>query len=295
MAKSNKRKWPSKLFAKLTKVTRKVFDKDPTLKRPYNEVQKWVSKNIYAYFKGQNPNKVKITDIQKAVQAAFKGLTQTRISQRVCGNVFAVPDGDIDAANWWEVQDTISRIDPFVQVRVNGGAQYGRTQIDVASNIKGDPMIQEIVEDVRRDNDNASGSIWEGIRKLIPNMPDDGNPCNYFIDFVLNVGGVSVDDTEEAEGEIVPLSFEQKKVRLQRQKEVEKAARERSKARKAKERERPKTEKPKPEEKIKVDKKDIVEALKLLKEDFKEGIFTKEEYKKERAKLIDKLEKGGEV
>jgi hypothetical protein len=35
--------------------------------------------------------------------------------------------------------------------------------------------------------------------------------------------------------------------------------------------------------------------LKLLKEDFNEGIFTKEEYKKERAKLIDKLEKGGEV
>ena len=295
MAKSNKRKWPSKLFAKLTKVTRKVFDKDPTLKRPYNEVQKWVSKNIYPYFKGQNHNKFKITDIQKAVEAALKVLTQTRLSQRVCGNVFAVPDGDIDAANWWEVQDTISRIDPFVQVRVNGGAQYGRTQIDVASSIKGDPMIQEIVEDVRRDNDNASGSIWEGIRKLIPNMPDDGNPCNYFIDFVLNVGGVSVDDTEEAEGEIVPLTFEQKKVRLQRQKEVEKAARERSKARKAKERERPKAEKPKPEEKIKVDKKDIVEALKLLKEDFNEGIFTKEEYKKERAKLIDKLEKGGEV
>ena len=122
-----------------------------------------------------------------------------------------------------------------------------------------------------------------------------GNPCNYFIDFVLNVGGVSVDDTQEVEGEIVPLTFEQKKVRLQRQKEVEKAARARSKARKAKERERPKAEKPKPEEKVKVDKKDILEALKLLKEDFKEGIFTKEEYKKERAKLIDKLEKGGEV
>jgi len=295
MAKSNKRTWPSKLFAKLTKATRKVFDKDPTLKRPYNEVQKWVSKNLYPFFKGQNPNKVKITDIQKAVEAALKGLTQTRVSQRVCGNVFAVPDGDIDAANWWEIQDTISRLDPSVQVRVNGGGQYGRTQIDVASNVMGDPMIQEIVEDVRRDNDNASGSIWEGIRKLIPNMPDDGNPCNYFIDFVLNVGGVSVDDTQEVEGEIVPLTFEQKKVRLQRQKQVEKAARERSKARRAKERERPKAEKPKAEEKPKVEKRDIVEALKLLKEDFKEGIFTKEEYKKERAKLIDKLEEGGEV
>ena len=43
------------------------------------------------------------------------------------------------------------------------------------------------------------------------------------------------------------------------------------------------------------DPKALADALKLLREDFKDGVFTKEEYKEERLRLINKLEKGGEI
>ena len=36
-------------------------------------------------------------------------------------------------------------------------------------------------------------------------------------------------------------------------------------------------------------------ALELLRDDYKDGIFTKEEYKSERQKIIDKYNKGGKI
>lgn len=52
---------------------------------------------------------------------------------------------------------------------------------------------------------------------------------------------------------------------------------------------------PKKQPKKQQDSQAIAKALELLREDFKDGVFTVEEYKKERAKLINKLESGGVI
>jgi hypothetical protein len=41
--------------------------------------------------------------------------------------------------------------------------------------------------------------------------------------------------------------------------------------------------------------KELTKQLELLKQDFKDGIYTKEEYKVERQKLLDKYNKGGSI
>ena len=65
--------------------------------------------------------------------------------------------------------------------------------------------------------------------------------------------------------------------------------------------EKPKKEKPSKKEKPTTEQDKVRlaelrnEALKMLKEDFKDGIYTKDEYKEEREKIMNKYEKGGKI
>lgn len=154
---------PQKLFAKLVKVTKKRFDKDPLLKRSYNEVQKWVSQNIYKDFKGQAPSKVRITDIKNAIEA----IVGQKIVKIVCGSVFAVPDGDIEEQNWWEFFENIKKISGNVKTRLNAG-NYGVSDIQLAQDLQNDAEASKIINEVRSASNNKSGSTIIGFRRVLP-------------------------------------------------------------------------------------------------------------------------------
>jgi superfamily II DNA or RNA helicase len=142
-----------------------------------------------------------------------------------------------------------------------------------------------------------SGATWVGVRKLKKGKKNDGSPCNYFIDFVLSTDG-DVDYSDEVFGEEISLTPEQEAQRDERRKQIEEIKRQRAKARRAKQRKRPKSAKQPVSAPKKQDaerEKQLVKALELLRKDFDDGIFTKAEYKKERAKLISKFEEGGEI
>ena len=294
MAKNKNKYLPQKLFAKLTRVAKKEFDKNPKTKKSYQKVQKWVSANLYPLFKGENPGKVTIADIKAAIDAVLQGQSPQRKKKIQCGDVFAVPDGDILELNWWELEDTLFKLDPIVQARVNADG-FMVSDILPAGELYSNMATKQSVNLIRENQENLSGATWVGVRKLKRNKKNDGSPCNYFIDFVLSTDG-NVDYSDEVFGEQISLTPEQEEERNVRRDKIEKIKRERAKARRAKQRKRPKTTKqpktatPQPDR-----EKQLVKALELLRKDFDDGIFTKAEYKKERSKLISKFEEGGEI
>lgn len=295
MAKSKNKYYPQKLFAKLTRVARKRFEKDPSAPKAYKDVQKWVSNNLYPIFKGENPNRTKVSDIESTIDAILAGKKVSGKKKVKCGDVFAVPDGDILEMNWWELEDTLFKIDPIVQARVNAEGIF-TSSILPAGQLYADTDTKSAINLIRENQENLSGATWVGVRKLKQGKKNDGSPCNYFIDFVLSTDG-SVDYSDEVFGEAISLSPEQEAEREARREKVEKIKRERAKARRAKKRKRPKAQKAvaEPPKQGKEREKQLVRALELLRKDYDDGIFTKAEYKKERAKLISKFEEGGEI
>lgn len=287
---------PQKLFAKLVKVTKKRFDKDPLLKRPYNEVQKWVSENIYKDFKGQAPSKVRITDIKNAIEA----IVGQKIVKIVCGSVFAVPDGDIEEQNWWEFFENIKKISGNVKTRLNAG-NYGVSDIQLAQDLQNDSEASKIINEIRSASNNKSGSTIIGFRRVLPGKKDDGDPCSYFIDFILNENGVLVDDASDEVFLSEEQNEESKALRRERLKALKKEKAQRSKKERAKKRKRPestqddKTESKEMSQRGPSDIRALNAAMTKLEGFYKKGLINKKEFKNLLTELIKKFEEGGEV
>ena len=287
---------PQKLFAKLVKVTKKRFDKDPLLKRPYNEVQKWVSQNLYKNFKGQSPSKVKIADIQNAIEAVIS----QKIQKIVCGSVFQVPDGDIEEQNWWEFFDNLKNISANVKTRLNAG-NYGVSDILVAEDLQRDAEAFKIINEIRSFYKNKSGPTFIGFRRVLPGKKDDGDPCSYFIDFILSINGVLVDDPSDEVFLTEEQSEESMAARRERLKTFKKERSQRARKQKAKKRKRPqstqqeKTESQEMAQRRPSDIRALNAAMTKLEGFYNKGLITKKEFKTLLAELIKKFEEGGEV
>lgn len=290
------------LFAKLVRYTRKEFEKSGN-PIPYREAQKWVSANLYPLFKGQHPRNVKVKDIVKAV----KQIQSPKKKKQICGDVFAVSIADLDLISWWEIEEALLSIDPLVQVRLNTQGMLSSTGVMRAADILAENETKDLVGQVRELEKNLSGKQWAAVRKVVPNGSDDGNPCSYFIDLILTDDAGNVDTEGEVLGQEIPLSDEEVERKKARSKEVQRLLKERRKKSKAKERKRPaqKTAKiSRPEDEKAESAKPKGEAqrisalnktLELLRKDFDDGIITKDEYRKDRAQIMSKFEKGGEI
>lgn len=287
---------PQKLFAKLVKVTKKRFDKDPFLKRSYNEVQKWVSQNLYKDFKGQAPSKVKISDIQNAIEA----VVGQKILKIVCGSVFSVPDGDIEEQNWWEFFDNLKNISPNVKTRCNAG-NYGISDILVAEDLQTDSEASKIINEIRSAFKNKSGPTFIGFRRVLPGKKDDGDPCSYFIDFILSINGVLVDNPIDEVFSTEEQSEESMAARRERLKTLKKQKTQRARKEKAKRRKRPqstqadKTESLEMAQRRPSDIRALNVAMTKLESFYNKKLITKKEFKTLLAELIKKFEEGGEV
>jgi hypothetical protein len=270
---------PQKLFAKLVKVTKKRFDKDPLLKRSYNEVQKWVSQNLYKDFKGLSPTKVKIADIQNAIEAVI---------------------GDIEEQNWWEFFDNLKNIDANVKTRLNAGT-YGVSDILISQDLQRDAEVSKIINEIRSASNNKSGSTIIGFRRVLPGKKDDGDPCSYFIDFILSEKGVLVDDASDEVFLTEEQSEESMAARRERLKTFKKQRSARARKEKAKKRKRPqstqqeKTESQEMAQRRPSDIRALNAAMTKLEGFYNKGLITKKEFKNLLAELIKKFEEGGEV
>ena len=296
-------------FIKLASLVKKVADKNPELKErilnestsksknSWNKIQKWTSANIFPEFKDKPISKVTLKNVQNALTSS--GATK----KQSCFNVFKIPTSDLVEVEPFDLELTLSGFPSNLQLEIDLDGK-------ITSGIK--PL---------KDFDNVgNGELTKEIRTLYPDIDqikfvrlrkkgkkegDRGN-CSYYIKAMF----VNQDLTpEEEEREVsigVSVSQLTPKQREQR-KQLKKALAERRKKRK---KTKAKTRKFKTPSKVKTTKEDkkiqakikkardpraLADALQTLREDFKDGVFTKKEYKEERAKLLDKFEKGGEV
>ena len=296
-------------FIKLASLVKKVADKNPELKErilnestsksknSWNKIQKWTSANIFPEFKDKPISKVTLKNVQNALTSS--GATK----KQSCFNVFKIPTSDLVEVEPFDLELTLSGFPSNLQLEIDLDGK-------ITSGIK--PL---------KDFDNVgNGELTKEIRTLYPDIDqikfvrlrkkgkkegDRGN-CSYYIKAMF----VNQDLTpEEEEREVsIGVSVSQLTPKQQEQrKQLKKALAERRKKRK---KTKAKTRKFKTPSKVKTTKEDkkiqakikkardpraLADALQTLREDFKDGVFTKKEYKEERAKLLDKFEKGGEV
>jgi len=279
------------------------------LKPKWNETQRFVSEFIYPKYRNNLLSKIDNKSIDDSLNfQLIKTSNEIDVDlipddlkpiPESCGSVFKVPTEDIISIEWWDIGNALRMIPDDVKVRVNAGS-LGITDI-LKNNMVDYQMsgISSIVEEIRRMTDNGSGPSWNGFRMLVPGKENNGNPCNYFIDFILDGVGeeieekdfleesIDLDETELKKRRQTLKNIEKLKTQKAKEREVSKSKRE--KLEKSRKRERP-TEAPKEAEETKTIF-NLDQGLKQLFEEYKLGIYDAAEYKKERNRLIKLAEK----
>jgi|TARA_R100000479_G_scaffold174816_1_gene124055 hypothetical protein len=282
-----------RLFNKCAKQVKKEFEKQGRPEK-WNEIQKWTSANVYPKFKGKSVNQVKVADIKKEVELALGLTAPKKVSP--CFSVFAVNKADIISLEWWEIENTLQGLPQNVQVRVNGGSEFGRTRIDQVQNINIEIEVQPIVENIRQFVDNKSGLVFEGIIKVVPNKKDDGSNCSYFIDFVLSDGTKLLDEEGQvAQEREVPVEDTGRVERIKKVQSKKKQTK-RERLKKAKTQKRPtksKKETVKKPTRQRTPLADKNRAKEILLEEFKLGLKTKAEYRKAVKEIEEMFDEGG--
>jgi hypothetical protein len=304
-----------RLFNKLAKIAREEFIAQGK-EAKWNDIQKWTSKNLFQEFKGTNYNKLDKSKVLDKVKGIIKPIK--KVSN--CFNPLTINKGDRVFTEWWNISNTLDALPKNLKIRINA-ENLGITKIDFISNLDYDVDISYIVENIREAYENSSAPIFVGAIRVAPDEKNDGKPCSYFIDFILT--GPNDDTPTDDTPIIATTSLKDDVERIERIKnaEREKARKKREKLKEAKQRKRPTTTKtvkptakkkattkakatpkakPKPTSKKEktINKNvtiDLNKELDALRQDVKDGLLTKEEYREERAKLIDKFEKGGIV
>lgn len=242
-----------------------------------------VSKVLYPKFKGQP--KLLIRNIDAAIKGEIKALPP----KEICNPLF-LSEAYLAFVEYFEIDNHIRSVLPdCLDVRVNAG-YLGKTRIFNTSNYSynGDG-VRKIIENIRKElKENKSGQAYfSGVVKVKPKRKNDGNPENYFVEYVLYINDEAVaDDTgidfdlpkkEEVKVEKVKDYLAAKFKSLEKEKRKRKRA-----ARKAK----PKTEK----ELRKLSSLQIRKAINSIKELLKAKLITKEQFEAQKASLM-KLKK----
>lgn len=174
----------------------------------------------------------------------------------------------------------------------------------VSERAKQEILVTKLRERIREVYDNPSPPpTFTGVVFQIPNTKS-GKASSYFVDFILfdrESNPVPKDyNPDDIITDKVKMTKEEQTQRADRIKEAE-ILRKRLKPQKQKEDKEPKPKQPKKESKEELEKMRIVrneqrnKALELLRKDYDDGLYSKEEYRQEREKIMNKYEFGGEV
>lgn len=265
------------LLSELTKANNKASKKQ-TLSRA--EKRKIVSEQLYPKFKGTS--NILVKDVTKDINKIIRGLAPSEIC-----NPLYLSEAYLAFVEYWEIDNHIKTVLPAcLEVRVNGG-EFGTTRIFNTSNYSYYTNgVQKIIEAIREEIGNTSGrAYFDGIVKVKPNKPDNGDPKNYFVDYVLYVN-----DSPEADDQGYTFKLpkrEQKKVEKVRDVLVDKFKALEKQKRKRK-REAKKRFEQTPEGKKQVQQKAIRELLIQLRLLYETGAISLREYEYQRRKYLKK-------
>ena len=284
---NRKRIAPLKRYNKIVSLVVKD-NKKKGLEYNIADVRKQVSENIYPKLKNLPHYKIRLKNIKSIIGDVVPKEDEDTV--RILAE--NVPREYFDITlEWFELGEENRRndeINPILEMN----RRYPDIPIVIKSgddelNLKGligeyqNSKIQEFVELLRNKFKNKSGFIFSGVPTWF-----DRKDKQYALwgteDVAENLPPENILDWVDA-GEKPPLIRKKPKVEKDKQKDKPK--------------DKPKP--PKKEEPKKglsdVQSSNLTKQLELLRDDYKDGIFTKDEYKLERQKLINKYEKGGKI
>lgn len=163
-----------------TKVNKKL---PPEKKIAYKDRRTIIKEQILPKFKDVPKSKLRIKPINAAINSAIDQIPP----KEICDLNYIDVAAEYGYVEWFALDETISEIVPdCIYVKVTAGS-FGETNIFNTRNYEyGRTGVRAIVEDIRPAASNTSGKyFFSGYQKLRPKKKNNGNPENYYLDFVL--------------------------------------------------------------------------------------------------------------
>jgi hypothetical protein len=241
--------------------------------------RKIVSEKLYPKFKKEP--KLTIGAIRKDI----RGVVRVLPPKEVCNPLY-LAEAYLSNVEYYEIDNHIRTVLPdCLDVRVNAGS-LGKTKIFNTNGYRYQTDgVRRIIENIRRDiAENGSGiAYFDGVAKLKPRRPNDGNPKNYFIDFVLFVN-------DQPEADDTPVDFDLPKKEKVKVDKVKNYLAERfgtlQKAKRKRKRQAKKELLKTPKEQKKQLTREIRNAINALKRLLKAGQITKAQFEQQKASLM---------
>lgn len=170
------------LYNKILKEFTKVNNKLPQdRKLSLAERRKYITERIYPQYKGNSPSRVGV----KAIRLSVFQVLDTIAPKEECNPNYISPSV-YDGVPWFGLDEFISEVLPkCINMKVNAGS-LGETKIFNTLNYSYKRSgVSDIIDNVREEMSNGSGAEFTGVKKLMPNKPNDGTPENYYIEMVL--------------------------------------------------------------------------------------------------------------
>ena len=172
------------IYSVISKQFTKLNNKLPAEKKvSYKDRRTIIKDEILPKFKGVPKSKLRIKPINDAINASLSKIPP----KEICDLNFIDVASEYGYVEWFALDETISEIVPdCVYVKVTAG-QFGETNIFNTRNYEYNRSgVRAIVEDIRPAAANTSGRyFFSGYQKLRPRKKNNGNPENYYLDFVL--------------------------------------------------------------------------------------------------------------
>jgi len=243
------------------------------------ERRKIVSQKLYPKF-SKDP-KILVSSINRDIRVIIRGLPP----KEVCNPLY-LAEAYLSNVEFYEIDNHIKTVLPdCLDVRVNAGS-LGKTKIFNTNGYQyQSDGVRKIIENIRKElADNSSGlAYFDGVAKLKPRKPNDGNPKNYYIEFVLFIN-------DQAEADDTPVDFDIPRKDKRKVEKVKNYLSERfgslQKAKRKRRRQQKKEELKTPKEQKKQVTKEIRIAINALKRLMKSGQITQKQFEQQKASLM---------
>lgn len=297
----------AKLYHKIVKAFTKVNDALPDRQKLSVKLRnKIIKESIYPQFKGRAARRVKNDDIIFQINGIVELIPPNDLCDvnLISPELYAVVD-------WFAIDEFLDSVMPdCIWVKVNG-AEYGETSLFNTRNYQYHKRhVKNIINNLRKLAEDTSELDWSGYKKLRPEHENDGDPESYYIEFVLNIQGKPVDETDSVTAPELTIE-EKENVDKLRDNLMEKIGGLKSTKRKYRAKKRAeenlakvkiakkkisKVKKPAAKKVAKVNEiKAFNVAIKQLEKDYNKGVLTEKEYISAKKRLYKHLKKGGEI
>jgi hypothetical protein len=243
------------------------------------ERRKIVSQKLYPKF-SKDP-KLLVSSVNRDIRGIIKGLPP----KEVCNPLY-LAEAYLSNIEFYEIDNHIRSVLPdCLDVRVNAGS-LGKTKIFNTNGYQYQADgVRKIIENIRIElAQNTSGlAYFDGVAKLKPRKPNDGNPKNYYIEFVLFIN-------DQPEADDTPVDFDLPKKEKVKVEKVKNYLSERfgtlQKAKRKRKREAKKAELKTPKEQRKQLTKEIRTVISALKRLLRSGQITEKQFEQQKASLM---------